>query len=67
MPSKAFLVVGELGLDGRRAPVPGVLLAALHAAGRELGLICPASQGGATLAGEVDVVAAPNCWCCSTI
>ncbi len=56
-----FLVVGELGLDGRLAPVPGVLLAALHAAAAEQGLICPAAQGGeAAWAGEVDVVAAPD-------
>jgi magnesium chelatase family protein len=56
-----YLVIGELGLDGRIAPVPGVLLAALHAAEHELGLICPASQGGeAAWAGEVDVVAAPD-------
>jgi magnesium chelatase family protein len=41
-----FLVVDELGLDGRLATVPGVLLAALHAAEHEMGLICPASQGG---------------------
>jgi magnesium chelatase family protein len=56
-----YIVVGELGLDGRIAPVPGVLLAALHAAGSDLGLICPASQGGeAAWAGEVEVVAAPD-------
>jgi len=56
-----FLVVGELGLDGRLATVPGVLLAALHAAENEMGLICPESQGGeAAWAGEVDVVAAPD-------
>ena len=56
-----FLVVGELGLDGRVAPVPGVLLAALHAAANDLGLICPAAQGGeAAWAGEVDVIAAPD-------
>ncbi|MGL4543448.1 MAG: magnesium chelatase domain-containing protein, partial [Polymorphobacter sp.] len=41
-----YVAVGELGLDGRIAPVPGVLLAALHAAEHELGLICPAAQGG---------------------
>jgi magnesium chelatase family protein len=58
---EGFVVVGELGLDGRLAPVPGVLLAALHAAEREMGLICPASQGGeAAWAGEVDVLAAPD-------
>jgi magnesium chelatase family protein len=56
-----YLVVGELGLDGRLGPVPGVLLAALHAAEHQLGLICPAAQGGeAAWAGEVDVVAPPD-------
>lgn len=56
-----YVAVGELGLDGRLAPVPGVLLAALHASGAGLGLICPASQGGeAAWAGEVEVVAAPD-------
>lgn len=55
------IVVGELGLDGNIAPVPGVLLAALHAAEHGLGLICPAAQGGeAAWAGEVDVIAAPH-------
>ena len=58
---EGFLVLGELGLDGQLAPVPGVLLAALHAAAHELGLICPASQGGeAAWAGQIDVVAAPD-------
>ena len=56
----SYLVVGEMGLDGRIAPSPGVLLAAIHAAERELGLICPASQGAeAAWAGTVEVVAAP--------
>ena len=56
-----YVAVGELGLDGRLAPVPGVLLAALHASGAELGLICPAAQGGeAAWAGEVEVLAAPD-------
>jgi magnesium chelatase family protein len=40
---------------------PGVLLAALHAAERGLGLICPAAQGPeAAWAGEVEVIAAPD-------
>jgi magnesium chelatase family protein len=56
-----YVVVGELGLDGRAAPVPGVLLAALHASSRELGLICPETQGAeAAWAGSVEVVAAPS-------
>ncbi|MBB6124982.1 YifB family Mg chelatase-like AAA ATPase [Sphingobium subterraneum] len=56
-----YVVVGELGLDGRVAPVPGVLLAALHAGGRDMGLVCPAAQGSeAAWAGTVEVVAAPS-------
>lgn len=57
----AYVVVGELGLDGRIAPVPGVLLAALHASALELGLICPAAQGAeAAWAGSIEVLAAPD-------
>jgi len=57
----AHVVVGELGLDGRIAPTPGVLLAALHAAERDLGLVCPAAQGPeAAWAGSIEVVAAPD-------
>jgi len=57
----AFVVVGELGLDGRVASSPGVLLAALHAGSREQGLVCPATQGPeAAWAGNVEVVAAPD-------
>ena len=56
-----FVVVGELSLDGRIAPSPGVLLAALHASSLDKGLICPAVQGAeAAWAGELDVVAAPD-------
>ena len=56
-----LIVVGELGLDGRIAPSPGVLLAALHASGEGKGLVCPAAQGAeAAWAGSVDVVAAPD-------
>ncbi|NNM76724.1 YifB family Mg chelatase-like AAA ATPase [Sphingomonas sp. ID1715] len=56
-----YLIVGELGLDGRVATSPGVLLAALHASERQLGLICPAAQGGeAAWAGNVEVVPAPD-------
>ncbi|MHB9879691.1 YifB family Mg chelatase-like AAA ATPase [Pacificimonas sp. ICDLI1SI03] len=56
-----YLIVGELGLDGRVATVPGVLLAALHASSNDLGLICPAAQGGeAAWAGRIEVLAAPG-------
>jgi magnesium chelatase family protein len=56
-----YVAVGELSLDGRIAPAPGVLLAALHASSRGLGLICPADQGAeAAWAGEVEVVPATD-------
>ncbi|GAA4763584.1 YifB family Mg chelatase-like AAA ATPase [Stakelama sediminis] len=56
-----YVVVGELGLDGRIAPSPGVLLAALHAGEEDKGLICPAAQGAeAAWAGSVEVLAAPD-------
>ncbi|GGC23880.1 hypothetical protein GCM10011371_09420 [Novosphingobium marinum] len=56
-----FVAVGELALDGRIIPSPGVLLAALHASEAEKGLICPGSQGSeARWASGVPVVAAPD-------
>lgn len=56
-----FIAVGELALDGRVVPSPGVLLAALHASGAELGLICPAAQGSeARWASGIPVLAAPD-------
>ncbi len=56
-----FIAVGELALDGRVIPSPGVLLAAIHASGADKGLICPAAQGSeARWASRVPVVAAPN-------
>ena len=56
-----YAVVGELGLDGRIASSPGVLLAALHAAAEGRGLVCPAAQGAeAAWAGSVEVLAAPD-------
>ncbi|WP_454683791.1 YifB family Mg chelatase-like AAA ATPase [Ancylobacter moscoviensis] len=48
LPSDAldgFTVVGELALDGRLAPVAGVLPAAMGANARGHGLICPAACG----------------------
>jgi magnesium chelatase family protein len=56
-----YVVVGELGLDGRVAQSPGVLLAAIHAAGRNMALICPAIQGPeAAWSGNTGIVAAPD-------
>ncbi len=56
-----YVVVGELGLDARIAPSPGVLLAALHASTEGKGLVCPAAQGPeAAWAGSVEVIAAPD-------
>jgi magnesium chelatase family protein len=56
-----YLAVGELSLDGRIAPSPGVLLAAIHASSQGLGLICPAAQGPeAAWAGDVELIAAPG-------
>src|SRR3546814_2624156 len=57
----SYVVVGELGLDGRVAPSSGVLLAALHAGSVERGLVCPVAQGPeAAWAGNVEVLAAPD-------
>lgn len=57
----SYVVVGELGLDGKVAPSPGVLLAALHASGDGRGLVCPAAQGSeAAWAGQVEVIPAPD-------
>jgi magnesium chelatase family protein len=53
-----YAALGELGLDGRIAPVAGVLPAAIGAAARGLGLICPAAQGAeAAWAGEMALLA----------
>ncbi|MGV6873003.1 YifB family Mg chelatase-like AAA ATPase [Pseudochelatococcus sp. B33] len=53
------VVLGELGLDGALTPVAGVLPAAMAAAGRGLGLICPAACGpeAAWASGDLDIVA----------
>ena len=55
------VAVGELALDGRIVPSPGVLLAALHASGVDKGLICPAAQGAeARWASGIPILAAPD-------
>jgi magnesium chelatase family protein len=56
-----YAAIGELSLDGTLNPVAGVLPAAIAAGAAELGLVCPASQGGeAAWAGSIEVLAAPN-------
>ena len=40
-----YCALGELALDGAISAVAGVLPAAIEAAGRELGIICPAACG----------------------
>lgn len=56
-----YAALGELSLDGSLNPVAGVLPAAIGAATHELGLVCPASQGGeAAWAGRIEVLAPPD-------
>jgi len=56
-----FAALGELSLDGVLHPVSGVLPAAIAASERDLGLICPQTQGGeAAWAGRIEVLAAPD-------
>jgi len=53
-----LLALGELALDGRLTAVTGVLPAAIHASAKEMGLVCPADQGGeAAWAAGIDVLA----------
>ena len=53
-----YAALGELSLDGSLNPVAGVLPAAIGASARELGLVCPAAQGGeAAWAGRIEVLA----------
>ncbi|MBJ7577245.1 YifB family Mg chelatase-like AAA ATPase [Devosia sp. MC532] len=57
-----YLVLGELGLDGRIAHVSGILPAALAASEKGMGVICPAASGPeAAWAGEdIDIIAADS-------
>lgn len=54
-----YTVLGELALDGTISAVAGVLPAAIAAAARGHGLICPASTGpeAAWAGGEIDILA----------
>jgi magnesium chelatase family protein len=56
-----YAALGELSLDGTLNPVAGVLPAAIGASTLDLGLICPAGQGGeAAWAGRIEVLAATD-------
>src|SRR5215472_15756769 len=57
-----IVLIGELGLDGRIRPVPGVLPAAAAAAGAGFGSVVVASENAAeaALVPELRVVAAPT-------
>ncbi len=56
-----YAALGELSLDGSLNKVAGVLPAAIAASSRDLGLICPESQGGeAAWAGHINVLAPPD-------
>ena len=58
---QGYTALGEVALDGSLTGVPGVLLAALAAAARDSGIICPADCGGeAAWAGDVEIIAAPS-------
>ncbi|WP_417687265.1 YifB family Mg chelatase-like AAA ATPase [Roseibium sp.] len=56
---ESYAVLGELGLDGRLAPVAGVLPAAMGANALGKGLICPAQSGAeaAWADSEMDILA----------
>src|SRR5690606_24714944 len=54
-----YIVVGELGLDGRLSHVGGVLPAAIAAQSRDMGIICPKESGGeaAWASDGIDIIA----------
>lgn len=53
-----FVCLGELSLDGSLRKVAGVLPAAMHAQGKEHGLIVPAACGAeAAWAGDLEIIA----------
>jgi magnesium chelatase family protein len=58
-----YIALGELGLDGRLAPVGGVLAAAMAAAESDRGLICPAGQGSEAAWSGTEILA-PNSLLC---
>src|SRR5690606_36623200 len=55
-----YAALGELALDGQLMTVARVLPAAIHAHGRDLGLICPEAQGGEAAWSGNDGILAPR-------
>ena len=56
-----YIIIGELGLDGKIMPINGALPVAIHANRENKGLVCPVEQGGEALwSGLKDVIAAPD-------
>ena len=57
-----YCAVGELGLDGTLASIPGALPAAMGANALDKGLICPAACGpeAAWAGSDLDLIAAPH-------
>ncbi len=56
-----YIIIGELGLDGKIMPINGALPVAIHANRNNKGLVCPAEQGGEALwSGLKDIIAAPD-------
>ncbi len=57
---EGYTALGELALDGRLAPVAGVLPSAIHSLAGGRALICPAMQGGEAAWAEGLEVLAPE-------
>lgn len=56
-----YVVLGELALDGRISAINGTLPAAMHAHGKNMGLICPAANGPeAAWVDGLDILAADS-------
>ncbi|MDD4555966.1 MAG: YifB family Mg chelatase-like AAA ATPase [Alphaproteobacteria bacterium] len=56
-----YVILGELGLDGKISPINGVLPVAMKANKKNLGLVCPQKNGSeAVWSGLKDIVAADS-------
>ncbi len=55
-----YIIMGELGLDGRIIPVAGVLPTSIHANASGKGLICPHEQGSEAVWSGLDDILAPH-------